>query len=389
MTRFLFDQFAKNYLKELLSPIGEVKTSDEVRAEVRQIDVRFTPTATAVSSSWIQELGLLGRMVTQTALFEPFRNPATVSEIRGCVTKLFNVCADLERSAKREGTKMEDEDYPMLWVLTPTLSQAQLQGWGAGVKIEDDWLPGVYFSSPFWRTAIVVIHQLPVIPETLWLRMLGKGEVQKRAVEELKTLPENNSVRMRCLEFLYDLQVTLAANQRDKNKPIEADEQEAEFVMAVGSLFQQRLDAVKQEGRLEGVEEGIERGRIQGVEEGVEQGMQRGQRLILENFLRVKFSELDARMPILVESISTLSPEAFTLFLLQLSAVNNNEVDPQFLPRLFVEELLKFRWGDAAEGEDRESLIQAILALSESALAEVLVLLKSGSREEVLLRLKS
>jgi hypothetical protein len=49
--------------------------------------------------------------------------------------------------------------------------------------------------------------------------------------------------------------------------------------------------------------------------------------------------------------------------------------------------LLKFRWGDAAEGEDRESLIQAIFALSESALAEVLVLLKSGSREEVLVRL--
>ncbi|MGL5065953.1 MAG: hypothetical protein ACRC62_38785 [Microcoleus sp.] len=191
----------------------------------------------------------------------------------------------------------------------------------------------------------------------------------------MKTLPENNSVRMRCLEFLYDLQVTLAANQRDKNKPIEADEEDREFVMTVGTLFQQRLDAVKQEG----VEEGIER--------GVEQGIQRGQRLILENLLRVRFGELDARMPILIESISTLSPEAFTLFLLQLSAVNNNEVSPQFLPRLFVEELLKFRWGDAVEGEDRESSIQAILALSESALAEVLVLLKSGSREEVLVRL--
>mgnify|MGYP003493307750 FL=1 len=283
------------------------------------------------------------------------------------------MCADLERTAKREGRKIESEDYPMLWVLTPTLSQAQLQGWGVDVKIEEDWLPGVYFSPPSWRTAIVVIHQLPVIPETLWLRMLGKGEVQKRAVEELKTLPENNSVRKRCLEFLYDLQVTLAANQRDKNKPIEADEQEAEFVMAVGTLFQQRLDAAK----LEGVEEGIER--------GVEQGIQRGQRLILENLLRVRFGELDARMPILIESISTLSPEAFTLFLLQLSAANNNEVGLQLLPRLFVEELLKFRWGDALEEEDRESLIQAILALSEEALAEVLVLFKSGSREEVLM----
>ncbi len=73
MTRFVFDQFAKDYLTELLSPLGEVQTSDEVRAEVRQIDVRFTPAATSDLPKWIQQLGLLGRMVTQSALFEPFR----------------------------------------------------------------------------------------------------------------------------------------------------------------------------------------------------------------------------------------------------------------------------------------------------------------------------
>jgi hypothetical protein len=124
MTRFLFDQFAKDYLKELLSPLGTVKTSDEVRAEVRQIDVRFTPTATSAASDWSQQLGLLGQMVSQEALFEPFRNPATISEIRGCVTKLFNVCAGLERRAKRKRTVIQENDYPMLWILTPTLSEA-------------------------------------------------------------------------------------------------------------------------------------------------------------------------------------------------------------------------------------------------------------------------
>jgi hypothetical protein len=45
MTRFPFDQFAKDYLTELLSPLGEVETSQDVPAEVRQIDLRFTPTA--------------------------------------------------------------------------------------------------------------------------------------------------------------------------------------------------------------------------------------------------------------------------------------------------------------------------------------------------------
>jgi hypothetical protein len=88
------------------------------------------------------------------------------------------------------------------------------------------------------------------------LKMLGKGNVQKQAVEELKTLPDNNSVRIRCLEFLFDLQATLDANQKDKDKQVEVDEEDTEFVMAVGTLFREQLDAAKREG----LEEGIERG---------------------------------------------------------------------------------------------------------------------------------
>jgi hypothetical protein len=230
----------------------------------------------------------------------------------------------------------------------------------------------------------VVIHQLPESAQTLWLRMLGKGDKQKQAVEELKTLPEGNSVRMRCLEFLYDLQVTLAANRKNQNQSIEADEEDRELIMAVSSLFQERLDAVRLEGRLEGVEEGIERGIERGIEQGVEQGIHRGQRLILENLLRVRFGELDAKMPLLMERIAALSSEQFTLFLLQLSQVENDEAGCQVLPRLFVEELLKFRWGEAEEEEDRESPIQAILALPIAPLTEVLSSIESGSKDEVL-----
>ncbi len=36
MTRFPHDQFAKQYLKELLSPLGEVETSRDIPGEVRE-----------------------------------------------------------------------------------------------------------------------------------------------------------------------------------------------------------------------------------------------------------------------------------------------------------------------------------------------------------------
>ncbi len=45
MIREIHDQFAKDYLSELLSHLGEVETSREVTSEVRQVDVYFIPAA--------------------------------------------------------------------------------------------------------------------------------------------------------------------------------------------------------------------------------------------------------------------------------------------------------------------------------------------------------
>ncbi len=43
MTRQPHDQFAKQYLEELLSPFGTVEVSREITDETRQIDVLFSP----------------------------------------------------------------------------------------------------------------------------------------------------------------------------------------------------------------------------------------------------------------------------------------------------------------------------------------------------------
>ncbi|GET41751.1 hypothetical protein MiSe_65650 [Microseira wollei NIES-4236] len=94
MTRLIYDEFAKDYLSELLSPIGTVTPSRDVNSEVREIDVYFTPgTATA---DYVETRGILGKMATTRALFEPFRNPVSVSEVRSCVSKLLIVLSELQ-----------------------------------------------------------------------------------------------------------------------------------------------------------------------------------------------------------------------------------------------------------------------------------------------------
>ncbi|NER06312.1 MAG: hypothetical protein F6K17_28890 [Okeania sp. SIO3C4] len=89
MTIFPYDQFAKQYLEELLSSIGEVKAPREVLGEVRQIDVWFSPQPQLQGSP--EELGLLACLAKTSALFQPYRNAVTPDEIDSCILKLLKV----------------------------------------------------------------------------------------------------------------------------------------------------------------------------------------------------------------------------------------------------------------------------------------------------------
>ncbi|MFN6462688.1 MAG: DUF4351 domain-containing protein [Nostoc sp. DedVER02] len=245
MTRFIHDKFAKDYLEELLKDYGEVKSSEKVSGEIKEIDVFFTPDKQQGSN--LQILGLLGKFAENPALIEPFRNPASSDEICDCILKLLEVKALLHREAKANKTKLQDSEIPKLWVLTPTISETRLSSFG--IMQKEGWLSGVHFLADALRTAIVAIHQLPQIPETLWLRLLGRGSVQSQAIIELQALPLNHPYQKATLELVYNLRENLRVNQE-----LEADDRE--LVMRLEPLYQRDREQAKQEGRLEGRQEG-------------------------------------------------------------------------------------------------------------------------------------
>jgi hypothetical protein len=289
MTRFIHDQFAKDYLEELLSPYGQVQAPRRVSGEARQIDVWFSPKPEAQITPEI--LGLLGRFATTPSIFEPFRNPATSDEICDCLLKLLEIRGELQREAKRNKTKLKTTEEPYLWILTPTASAKILSGFSATLK--PDWLPGIHFLPKLLRIAIVAIHQLPQTPETLWLRLIGRGSIQKQAIDELETLEANNPFRSRALELLYNLQQNLKAN------PEEQEQDDRELIMRLAPLYQQDRELAKQEGE--------------------KRGLQQGERLVIENLLKFRFGSLDAELATIIEPILALSPEEFTPLLMQLS----------------------------------------------------------------------
>ena len=237
MTRFIHDQFAKDYLEELLKPYGEVQAASQVAGEIREIDVLFTPFPHQTTN--VELLGLLGKLATTPAIFEPFRNPASTEEICDCLLKSLEVRGALRRAAKREQTNKTKIKIPKLWILTPTASRNIISGFSETTK--PDSLPGIYYLAKSLHAAIVVIHQLPQTQETLWLRLLGRGTVQKRAIDELAALPLDQPYVKITLELLYNLQKNLKINQSSQTE-------DQELIMRLAPLYQQDRDLAKQEG---------------------------------------------------------------------------------------------------------------------------------------------
>ncbi|MBE9054262.1 hypothetical protein IQ243_28500 [Nostocales cyanobacterium LEGE 11386] len=280
MTRKPHDQFAKQFLEELLSPLGKVEPNKEVIDEARQVDVLFSPSPQAQASN----LGLLGRIaLLNTALLEPFRNQPSKTEVRNCLTKLFTVIADSQRKAKREDISLPEDDLARLWILAPSASPGLLESFGAKLDLEN-WTNGVYFLPKSLRTAILAINELPITDETLWFRLLGRGSVQQQAVSELVALPPENLLRRNVLEIIYRWRISVMTQQ-------ELTEDDQELIMNLTEAYQ----------------------------EARAQAVQEGQRQVVENLLRYRFGSVDGELSRVVDSLLQLSPEEFTPLCLQLS----------------------------------------------------------------------
>ncbi|MGB3652618.1 MAG: hypothetical protein WBA41_15565 [Rivularia sp. (in: cyanobacteria)] len=240
----------------------------------------------------------MGQLAEKAALIEPFRNAVKISEIRSCMNKLFYIIADIERQNKRDNIPTQEDDLPKLWILSPTASTTILDGFKA--SLDEDWGAGVHFLGDYLKTVIIAIHQLPRTPETLWLRLLGKGRVQQQAIEELEALPQNNPLRDKAIDLLLSLKTQIEIRQNP-------DEEDRELLMNLSPIYLERLAEAEQKGR------------NQGIQEGRNEGIQEGHRTIIENLLRARFGSLDDELNSIIQPLLALTPEEFSPLLIQLS----------------------------------------------------------------------
>ncbi|MCU0548708.1 MAG: DUF4351 domain-containing protein [Leptolyngbya sp. Prado105] len=245
MTRIHHDQFAKQCLGGFLAPFGIVEISREISSEVRQVDVWFVPGDS--STAQLNALGVLGQMAQTPCLLEAFRNQIQATHILDCQSKLNEVRHERLRSAKSQNQRLSEAEKPRLWLISPSVSRRVLEEFSA--LSDSKWTEGVYFLPKGQRIGVVAINQLPVAPETLWLRLMGRDRVQSAAIAELMALPATTLFRDHALERLANLRLTIAARQN-----LSSDERG--LIMTLSPVYEQWQAETLQQGRQEGRQEG-------------------------------------------------------------------------------------------------------------------------------------
>lgn len=248
MSQFPHDEFVKEYIPELIKDYGTANSGENINSERREIDVFFQPNREVPTTP--DTLGLLGKLAQTTVLLEVFRNPVESYQITECLGKLFDVQLAIRKEKRKNKTQLALEVEPFLWILTPTLSESKLESFAA--QSNSDWVQGIYLLPPGLNTGIVVIHQLPVNRESLWLRILGRGKVQENAIDELKALPIDYPNRQNILELIGNLFVMLEANKKAGEK---LEEEEQDLIMKLSPIYVEKLEESKQIGLQQGLQQ--------------------------------------------------------------------------------------------------------------------------------------
>ena len=142
------------------------------------------------------------------------------------------------REAARRDEKVVIETLPHLWLIMPTASKEIRTGFCA----HKSRIPGIYGLSKLDRVSLVVVHQLAITADTLWLRLLGKNGNQNRAIQELVTTSSPSPLCTNIKEILADYRSNLESNQS-----LTPDEEE--LIMNLSAAYLKKREEWKEEGK--------------------------------------------------------------------------------------------------------------------------------------------
>lgn len=211
MPQFYKDAFAKEHARIIAEGLGEFDESLSISTETLDFDVLFVPNARLLSTD-DRELDLYTRLLkTDTIVnLEFFSGTLRPENLRECrvrtnldetkqrnkykaALKKANTLAQDRDEAERLKNEIVKPKLKFCWMIVAASTEKTLQAYGA--KPHPTWGQGVYLLPEIERMGAIVIPELPINQDTLWLRTLGKDKILKQAFRETIDLPLNHPKR--------------------------------------------------------------------------------------------------------------------------------------------------------------------------------------------------
>lgn len=191
-------------LKQALAPVGEV-ASEVVREGHRDEGERLFFAPSPERTRQRESLGLLGSMVAEPCFVECFLDAPDAAEVLDCHRRHLNTDAD--RRQQDPQARLSN-----LWILCLTPPRTALRVMGF-VHIHRQPL-GLYTCAPGLRMRMIVLTELAPIRDTLFFRLMGRGDLLKHAIGQLSHSPAQYWVRKITVPILASHRATLKARER-------------------------------------------------------------------------------------------------------------------------------------------------------------------------------
>jgi hypothetical protein len=252
------ETYAKEVLGTALELRGQVITEYEIVERRQRADMLFLPDP---ESRGRENLGVVDRMADLGQCIIELFSRTPISRVGfDCVSKHFTWYRQLCNQARRNRTPLPPR--PRLWMISPGQPRSLLGD--LGMKPMEHWPTGFWHTAGTIHAHVIVLRDLPVIRDTLLLRLLDQGKRLQRALAELDELPPSSPLPHRLVEM------ALAWRHEMLKTTSEGD--------MIYSETKARYDAWK----------------AKVLDEGIKQGKREGERALVRKQLTLRFGELPA-----------------------------------------------------------------------------------------------
>jgi hypothetical protein len=293
-----FDQFGKSLAGVLLEQYARVELEHEVQHAAQSVDIAFEPDGRvpeAPLGGWLERIAVAG-----PGVIECFSHTVRPDEVRSCIYKRDGLyLARLQRARK---DRLPRPALPHLWITTAGRPRDLLHAYEAEPLA--GWPPGFWSLRRGDALRVVVLSELPQEPDTLALRLMGRGATLRQALLECAALPPGHPLQRRLQPLL------VAFRPHILQDPYLRRESHMNVLEEVQAMYE----------RWE--RETIDRGRKEGQRQGQRQGRKQGEAMALLRLLGRRFGALPEAVTARVTLASTAEIERWLDRVLDASSLD-------------------------------------------------------------------